>query len=288
MKFHRIYIELTNICGLSCSFCPTKELAAVTMDLSFFESIVQQARDYTNEIVCHVFGDPLTLSNLNDYLDVIHKHGLKAILTTSGYFIKKHSYDTLTHLAIKQINISLNAFNKNNTSISFEQYMEPIVQFCHKKAKDKKEFFINLRLWNLQGEESDQEFNDKLFDRFKTDFLLDANEDEKVYKQKDSIRLLYKVRLHFDSYFEWPSLNNKIYGHGTCHGLDSHIGVLASGKVVPCCLDSHGVMTLGDLHRNSLEDILHSDRAVSMKDGFVKSKCTEELCMRCSYKDRFN
>ena len=79
MKFYRIYIELTNVCGLSCSFCPTKALPSKEMDLDFFESIIQQAKNYTNEIACHVVGDPLTLSNLHDYLDIIHKYGLKAM-----------------------------------------------------------------------------------------------------------------------------------------------------------------------------------------------------------------
>ena len=64
MKFYRIYIEITNVCGLRCSFCPSKELANATMDLDFFESVVKEAKGFTREIACHVVGDPLTLSNL--------------------------------------------------------------------------------------------------------------------------------------------------------------------------------------------------------------------------------
>ncbi|HIO95222.1 MAG TPA: radical SAM protein, partial [Campylobacterales bacterium] len=99
MKFYRIYIELTNICGLRCSFCPTKALPNTTMDLKFFESVVIQAKRYTSEIACHVVGDPLTLSNLGDYLDILHKYKIRALLTTSGYFLKKHGDDTLFHPA---------------------------------------------------------------------------------------------------------------------------------------------------------------------------------------------
>ena len=127
MKFYRIYIELTNVCGLSCSFCPTKELPSKEMELHFFESVIEQAKAYTNEIACHVVGDPLTLSNLDAYLDIIDKHGLKAMLTTSGYFLKKQSFETLFHPCVKQINISLNSFNKNDTSITFEQYILSLI-----------------------------------------------------------------------------------------------------------------------------------------------------------------
>ncbi|MEY3090898.1 MAG: hypothetical protein RL113_1214, partial [Pseudomonadota bacterium] len=91
------------------------------METTFFESIIAQAKDYTKEIACHVVGDPLTAPNLHEYLDIIEKYGLKAMLTTSGYFLRKHSYETLFHPAVKQINISLNSFNKNDTSITFDQ-----------------------------------------------------------------------------------------------------------------------------------------------------------------------
>jgi radical SAM protein with 4Fe4S-binding SPASM domain len=288
MKFYRIYIELTNICGLRCSFCPTKNKPSNTMELDFFESVVKQAKLFTKEIACHVVGDPLTLSNLKEYLDVIYKHKMKAVLTTSGYFMKKHKDDTLFHPAVKQINISLNAFNKNDTSISFEQYMKPILELCQRKVeKEQQELFINLRMWNLDEAMSEEMFNQELFDRLASTFNVTLDLRDLNPKEKKSIRLDYKVLLHFDNYFEWPSLANKNYGHGTCQGLSSHIGVLSNGEVIPCCLDSEAIMCLGNLHEDSLENIVYGKRASAMIEGFKKNLCTEEMCLKCSYKDRF-
>ncbi len=288
MKFYRIYIELTNVCGLSCSFCPTKSLPTQEMDLDFFESIVNQAKVYTKEIACHVVGDPLTLSNLDAYLDIIHKHGLKVMLTTSGYFLKKHSYDTLFHPCVKQINISLNSFNKNDTSITFEQYMKPVLALCEAKLEREEDIFINLRVWNLDEMMSERTFNETLFEKLSSAFgtKLDL---KTIYEEKPkSLRLASKILVHFDNYFEWPSLNNRNYGHGTCQGIQSHVAILASGKVVPCCLDCDGIIELGDLHENTLDEILTAKRAVNMLEGFKEGKAVEELCQKCSYKDRFN
>ncbi len=288
MKFYRIYIEITNVCGLSCSFCPTKELPNKEMDLDFFESVIQQAKEYTKEIVCHVVGDPLTQSNLHEYLDIIHKYGLKAMLTTSGYFLKKHSYDTLFHPCVKQINISLNSFNKNDTSLTFEQYIKPVLALCEAKLLREEELFINLRVWNLDMIMSERSFNDTLFEKLSSAFDTSLSLDT-IYKERPkSIRLASKVLVHFDNYFEWPSLNNKTYGDGTCQGLQSHIAILASGKVVPCCLDCDGIIELGDLHEKSLKEIVGSKRASVMLNGFKEGRAVEELCQKCSYKDRFN
>jgi len=288
VKFYRIYIELTNVCGLSCSFCPTKELPSKEMDLAFFNSIIEQAKQYTKEIACHVVGDPLTQANLHGYLDIMHKHGLKAILTTSGYFLKKHSYDTLFHPCVKQINISLNSFNKNDTSLTFEQYITPIINLCQSKLERKEELFINLRVWNLDEMMSERNFNETLFSKLNTIFDTTLELDAIYHNRPKNIRLGSKILVHFDNYFEWPSLNNKNYGHGTCQGVQSHIAILASGKVVPCCLDCDGIIELGDLHESSLEAILSAKRTVSMIEGFKESKAVEELCQKCSYKDRFN
>ena len=288
MKFYRIYIELTNVCGLSCSFCPTKELPSKEMNLDFFESVISQAKKYTNEIACHVVGDPLTQSNLHAYLDIIHKHGLKAMLTTSGYFLKKHSYDTLFHPCVKQINISLNSFNKNDTSLTFEQYITPVLSLCEEKLKREENLFINLRVWNLDEMMSERSFNETLFSRLSETFGTSLSL-ESIYRERPkSIRLDSKILVHFDNYFEWPSLKNINYGNGTCQGLQSHVAILASGKVVPCCLDCDGIIELGDLHEDSLESILKAKRAVSMVAGFKEGKAVEELCQKCSYKDRFN
>ena len=288
MKFYRIYIELTNVCGLSCSFCPIKELPSRQMDLDFFESVIMQAKAYTKEIACHVVGDPLTLANLSDYLDIVYKHGLKAMLTTSGYFLKKHAYDILFHPCVKQINISLNSYNKNDTSITFEQYIAPVLALCHAKLERKEELFINLRIWNLDEKMSERTFNETLFSKLSRSFDSELDLDN-VYKERPkSIRLASKILIHFDNYFEWPSLNNKIYGDGTCQGLQSHVAILASGKVVPCCLDCDGIMELGDLHQKSLKEILSDKRATNMIEGFKEGKAIEDLCQKCSYKERFN
>jgi len=288
MKFYRVYIELTNVCGLSCSFCPTKELPSTEMDLAFFESVIVQAKEYTKEIACHVVGDPLTQSNLHEYLDIIHKYGLKAMLTTSGYFLKKHSYNTLFHPCVKQINISLNSFNKNDTSLTFEQYITPVLALCEAKLAREEELFINLRVWNLDEMMSERAFNDILFEKLSTVFNTSLSLD-RIYKERPkSIRVASKILIHFDNYFEWPSLTNKKYGDGTCQGLQSHIGILASGKVVPCCLDCDGIIELGNLHESSLAEILVNMRSTNIIQGFKEAKAVEELCQKCSYKERFN
>lgn len=287
MKFHRVYVELTNICGLQCSFCPPKIRPTNTMSLSFFEHVLEELRPYTKELAYHIVGDPLVLSNLEAYLDRTHEKGFRVSLTTSGYYLNKHVLSTFLHPAIKQINFSLNSYNKNQMPLSFEAYMEPILKLCTLKNEKRKELFINLRVWNMDEAQSEHIFNAHLFALLEKSFSTSLHVKE-IYAQKPkTIRLDEKILLHFDDYFEWPSLHSTHQSQGTCQGMDSHFGILADGTVVPCCLDKEGVIALGDLHVNHLEDILSSSKVQAIRKGFKVGCAVETLCQKCLYKERF-
>jgi len=288
MQFHRVHIEVTNICGLACSFCPPKVNSSKTMSLPFFEKVLLQLRPYTKTLAFHVMGDPLTLSNLEEYLHLAQKYGFEVELTTSGYYLGKTKAKILFHQAVRQLNISLNSYNKNSLNMTFDEYIDTVLAVCSQKIQHYPKPFINLRLWNLDDICSESHYNKILFDKLSSHFDTPLDENE-IYKNKvKSIRLASKVLLHFDSYFEWPSLNSTHESDGTCYGLKSHIGILANGTVVPCCLDGDGVIDLGNLNETTLESILASKRARDMIEGFREFKAVEELCKKCSYKDKFS
>ena len=289
MKFSRAYVEITNVCGLSCSFCPPKTKLSTTMELPFFKKVVEELSPYTDEIALHVMGDPMVLSNVGEYLDSAHHVGLKVMITTSGFYLDSIRRKPLFHPSLRQLNISLNSFNKNSVSRTFESYMEPILELCDEKLSTNSDFFINLRLWNLDDERSESAFNERLFELLESHFdLAEGMIASLISGERQSIRLASKILLHFDRYFEWPNLENAIVGDGYCQGLSKQIGILSDGRVVPCCLDSEGIMELGNLRETNLGKILTSKRSSSITDGFSKGICSEELCQKCSYKERFN
>jgi radical SAM protein with 4Fe4S-binding SPASM domain len=63
---------------------------------------------------------------------------------------------------------------------------------------------------------------------------------------------------------------------------------LADGTVVPCCLDKEGKIPLGKIQESPLLEILDSERAKKIFQGFRDNKLVENLCQRCQYITRFN
>jgi radical SAM protein with 4Fe4S-binding SPASM domain len=278
---------VTNICGLSCSFCPPKTTPNTTMSKGFFEKILSELAPYTQELSLHVMGDPLSLSNLADYLDIAHQKNFRVMLTTSGFLIPHHPADTLFHPAIRQLNISLNSYNKNTTRLTPDAYFGPIIALCHTKIREFPAPFVNLRLWNLDEAGGDAEYNRSVFARLYAAFGTTLEATLAQTPGIKSIRLASKVLLHFERYFQWPSLQNPPTGDGACGGLISQIAILSNGDVVPCCLDGEGVMALGNLSDTPLAAVLAAPRAQAIISGFQNQKAAEELCRRCSYKSRF-
>ena len=259
------------------------------MSLELFDKINEQLKSYTNELAYHVVGDPLVLSNLQSYLDISNEHQLRVNLTTTANNLTHKMYETLMHPAIRQINFSLNSYNANSHKKSLDEYLKPIFEFTQYALDHKQHFFINFRLWNLDEKKSAKDFNRLIFEKTNAFFGSDINLEEVYATKPKSIRVANKVLFNFDEYFEWPSLSNDFVSKtGFCYGLDSHFGILADGRVVPCCLDKDGIINLGSLQERTLDEVLTSQRAQDMILGFKESTVVEELCQKCSYRLRFD
>ncbi|MDR2080730.1 MAG: radical SAM protein [Campylobacteraceae bacterium] len=277
MKFSRVYVEITNVCALKCSFCPSKSESKRMMDLALFEKIARELKGKTKEIALHVMGDPLLNKNLRAYLDTAAKFSHKVSLTTSGFYLRAHEKSTLLHEAVRQINISLNSFNKNAKKLSFEKYLEAVFELIdYKLIKDGGEF-INLRLWNLDAKNSETAFNESVFRAL--------YERYGVKIDQNSTRIAKKVLVHFDELFQWASLDAPVIENTKCYGLNAQIAILSDGRVTPCCFDYEAKILLGDANGESLGKILR--RAAPMANALKNGIITEELCKRCSYRLRF-
>jgi radical SAM protein with 4Fe4S-binding SPASM domain len=165
--------------------------------------------------------------------------------------------------------------------------MKPILEFCDQAHQTDASFYINIRLWNLVETNLQKHQNLQVFDMINSYFKVNLNENINV-KHNKSKKIQHKTYIHFDTEFVWPDLKQEIRSTtGTCYGLRKQLAVHANGDVVPCCLDKESVLKLGNLHENSIEDILNSVRAKKIKTGFERGELTEELCQKCQYAERF-
>jgi len=276
---HKVYIELTSKCGLSCDFCPSATRLLSTMELELFTKINAEVKAFTKDIAYHVVGDPLLVENIREYLDISHEAGLNVHITTAGYYLKPWHIEALNHPCIKQINFSLNSYRGNKLPISLEKYIENIAAFTLGFRALNSKSFINYRLWNKEEDNSQEEYNTE---------VRKLMAEKLGVELQDTLRLMNKVLFNFDSLFEWPSLDAPYVGDkGTCHGLSGQMAILSTGELVPCCFDYEAIINLGSLKSENLASLLEKPRAKNMIQGFKKGEIVEELCKHCSYRTKF-
>ena len=158
----------------------------------------------------------------------------------------------------------------------FDEYVDGCISFAKKAAASG--IITVFRLWNLDGraEGALNERNGQILTSLHNAFPSQWQE------HRSGQKLCQRVFLEWGEKFDWPKLCDGIISEtGFCYGLRDQIGVLCDGSVVPCCLDSNGDITLGNLFEQSLDEILASPRAKAIYDGFSEHKCVEELCKRC-------
>ena len=274
--FSRIYVEITNICNMNCSFCHGHSRKLKQMTAEEFELILNKISGYTKYIYYHLMGEPLTHPKLPEFIKIASDKGFKSMITTNGTLLKQYG-DKILDAGIHKVNISVHSF-EDGTEEQFENYMVNLVDFAIKAHN--KDVIVVFRLWN-NGFDNGR--NNKIIDYLKSNINNEWTENSKGNKIRDKMFLEYGER------FSWPDMNADVQGSDVfCYGLRDHIGILCDGTVVPCCLDSEGTINLGNIFNDNLSDILNSERAKSIKCGFDCRKAVEELCQKCGYAQRFS
>ena len=275
-RFAKVYVEISNICNLSCSFCPGTTRKPKRMTESEFKIVLNKIKDYTDYIYFHLLGEPLCHPDLEAFLSLAEEMNFKVIITTNGTLLSKNKDILLKSNSHYKTVISLHSFEANDNKISFKKYLDDCFAYA-KDAENKK--IVVLRLWNNGGKDS---LNQEILTRLENYFPKPWNEE------RNGTRIGNKVFLQYGDKFDWPTLeNDNINENVFCYGLRDQIGILADGTVVPCCLDNNGEINLGNIFEKDLEEIINSQKAQNIYNGFSNRTACEELCKRCSFVRKF-
>ena len=282
--YARAYVEITNICNRACSFCPGTARPPRRMNLAEFDTVTDRLRGVTEYIYYHVMGEPLTHPELPDFIRLAKEKGFRSAITTNGTLLSRQGRE-LIEAGVYKVNISVHSFEDGEDGTAHGKYLEHILDFVEEASENG--VLTVLRLWNLDGHgEALGGNNPRTLDCLRARFPDTPAAPWKFSPRGARIR--DKLHLEYGDRFEWPDMEAVDRGNGVfCYGLKDHFAILCDGRVVPCCLDREGAITLGNIFETPIEEILSSPRAQAMREGFQRRHATEELCRRCGYARRF-
>ena len=297
-----VYIEITDSCNLRCSFCPcgtagkadNAAMPRTFMPTALFEKCIAGAQEIgAKNVFFHVLGEPSLHPGFAHYLKKLEQTPLRLTLTTNGTTIERTGRSILASPAIRQVNFSTHAYAELPREAA-ERYLQNVLDFCQLAAVERTDLYINLRLWNVGAAEATP-WNRYMLDRIRETFGVEVTPGHFCSRHK-SFNISGRIYLHEDTRFEWPKLDERgsassVTGtpvQGTCRALDTHVAILHDGRVVACCLDYSGQITLGNIQENGLAEILEAPLARELREGFAQNELRHPLCRACSYCKRFS
>lgn len=297
-----VYIEITNVCNLNCNFCPCGKDSSDNphgkrdfMSSELFERCIVESTTVAENVYFHVLGEPTLHPGFGLFLKKLEATPLKLNLTTNGTTITRTGKLILASPAVRQVNFSTHAYAELSPEIA-TRHLQDVLDFCKMANAIRPDLYINLRLWNV-GDAASDAWNCSMLTKVNEAFSSTSSSAEPSAQislehfcsRHKSFPVVGRIYLHQDSRFEWPELDESRAKStaGSCRALDTHVAILHDGRVVACCLDYSGQITLGNIIDQSLAEILDSPTAKSLRDGFEKHELRHPLCQSCSFCKRF-
>lgn len=275
----KIYLEITNICNLDCTFCHKTSRTKKQITKEEFDLLLRKIEGHARYLFFHLMGEPTLHPLLPHFIEAARAKGFLPVITTNGSLLAKRGADLLAALPYK-ISISLHA-PEANPAFADENYWEDCIRFAKEAAA--RGCIVALRLWNLGSDADNSSILAYLHQSFPGEW--------RNIRGGRSQRLSSKIFLEWGERFDWPDPALPACDPDAdrfCYGLRDQIGILVDGTVVPCCLDADANLALGNLFESDLASILASPRAKAIYDGFTRRRAAESLCRKCGYAKRFS
>lgn len=300
ISMEKLYIELTNRCNLKCAHCYNNSNEGVCIDLPLAQVIemLRLIQKCNLTSVALSGGEALLYPYIDEVLEACKQFGLEIVLLTNGTYIRDDHYWELIMKYLPEIQVSLDGPNaQSNDKIrgigSFDQTISFVKKL--KKAKYPKQIMVNTVLTEYTVDNY-QEMVDLCY-QLGIDKLTYSLITSSGRAQKNKMRLRDE-----DFYRIVKDINTNIRSdtHMNCQGVGMNHTcsltnvnnnviylqpkVTCQGHVFPCQMHQKNEYIIGNVHSESLEDILNGDSARRFLALMYLRKTYMKECTDCLFR----
>lgn len=272
-----INLEPTGYCNLHCSVCSYKqERGKGYMDVPLARKVIENAAAFgVSEVRFFLAGEPLFHPHLGEMISAAHERGLLTQVHTNATILDRKRGEMLLSSGLDTLSLS---FDGENTAeyqsirigSSFDRTLDHILQFLQmKKEAGRATPFVILQVIKLDRTGS-----------FQTPTLSPA------FKQRfDGLPVDRFLAIHP---FAWPGQESREFirpvgrKYFPCPVLWQSLSVGWDGRILGCCGDLNGLVTLGDVRTDRLEDVWNGAKIVEMRRRHIAAdQDSIPLCRGC-------
>lgn len=259
-------IESCNSCNSACTICPREKMTRPIVTMSFWQfwSLVDQAKALGAETISVFgYGEPLLDQDITGKVAYCTKQGLKTFITTNASLLNTNMAYGLLRARLSHIRFSVHGFYDNyekvHRGLKFNDVMRNITNFSKiNKVQFDHACKMDVSVIPMHGETVDEitKFWGKIVD------------DIEIWNPHG-----------WAGGRSYRELKRRLKSCG--RPFNGPIQIQADGKMIICCFDTNGELTVGDTNKESIEDILKGERFNEIRRKHAEGDLTGLICNMC-------
>ena len=265
-------IESTAKCNLFCPMCPRENIyfPPKDMELPLFKKIIDEGKEFLEFAVPYGVGEPLLNPEIYDMIGYCRKMGVPSGISTNATVLTEEASRKLIEAGLDYIILAFDGatkatYEKYRKGADFEKVRANILTFLRVKKgmgskifcilqmvrlnENRKEIPDLIRMWRVEG-------IDEI--RIKKDEV--HNDGSAIPGDNDD-----RPPMRHPCYLLW---RGPMYIH-------------YDGTVFPCCY-IYPDEPIGNIKRNTLQEIWNSDRMVRLREAHIRGDLSDyKACQNC-------
>jgi radical SAM protein with 4Fe4S-binding SPASM domain len=272
-----LVIESTNCCNLNCIMCPRNDMTRPQgyMDFDLFKKIIDEVEGKVEFIYLHFFGEPFLHSKIIDFINYAAGKGMTIALSTNATLLNEKLCKDILKSKLDLLIISIDSLNpetydKIRKGGSQEKILNNINTLLKLRQSVKSPLNVSLQMIEMSLNKHEIELFTSRWDL------------------NDGLNLTIKPLCNYAN--QVKNINNlgnfqenSYKSRKVCVEPWRGLVIGWDGTVVPCCNDFDYKCELGDVKKNSLQEIWNSEKMQELRkcqsNGTQKSN---ELCKGCN------
>lgn len=285
-------VEPTVRCNLHCPQCVTgmSKVARYqsSLTLNQFKNIIEQIGDRVWYLLLFNQGEPFLNPDLVDFIKIAKQKRIYVTTSTNGHFfsdlvlVHKLVNSGLDSIIISLDGVDEQTYSKYRTGGNFQQVIDGIHNLIAMRNKCKhKTPKVFIQFLVMKHNEHQRYAMIKLAKKLKADRLLFKT--FQVESREDGMKFLPENPNYRRYRFENESIRLNHRVKNRCFRLWYSTVILSDGRIVPCCFDKNGKITLGKVNKETtIEQIWKSDVYNKFRTRILEKQQSIGICQNCT------
>ena len=257
------------------------------LDEALFISLINQLKDTLTYLTFYFQGEPYLHPKFLSLVKYASQQNIYTATSTNAHYLgNKQARDTVES-GLDRLIISLDGTDQE----TYESYrvggnIEKVLEGARNVLKWRKELrsktpYVVFQFLVVKPNEHQVSEVHKMAKNMGVDNVL--LKTAQIYDYQNGSDLMPTI----DKYSRYKrsadgtwKIKNELMNH--CWKMWSSCVITWDGKVVPCCFDKDAHYTLGDLKKNSFEEIWKSDAYNDFRRSILRSREEIEICKNCT------